>query len=209
MSIKHGELLREYARKNSAVFHKTNDLWGGFSNMSSDFPLLVNDISIRSSEALYQACRFPEYPDIQKKIISQTSPMTAKMVAKPYRDKTRKDWETVKILIMKWCVRVKLIQNWNKFGELLLRSGDSPIVEFSKRDVFWGAKPLDEEYLLGVNALGRILMEVRENVVKLKTKPEAIPPLPIPNFLLFGEQIRAVEPLETSKKDDAQQDFSY
>lgn len=206
MTIRQDEHLREYARKNSAVFHKTNDLWGGFSNMSSGFPLLVNGISIRSSEALYQACRFPEYPDIQRKIISQTSPMTAKMVAKPHLSKTRPDWDEIKVFVMKWCVRVKLFQNWDSFGELLLNSGDLFIVEFSKKDSFWGAKPVDEEYLVGVNAMGRILMEVRDKIVKVNTKPEFVPKLPVKNFFLLGEDIKIIT-VPSAPKMDKQQDL--
>ena len=36
------------------------------SNMAGGFPLVVNDIRIRTSEALYQACRFPHMPDVQQ-----------------------------------------------------------------------------------------------------------------------------------------------
>jgi hypothetical protein len=76
---------RTYSRVASAVFSKTSGPFGGLSNMAGGYRLLVNDVWIPSSEALYQACRFPDQPDIQKLIISQPSPMTAKMKGKPYR----------------------------------------------------------------------------------------------------------------------------
>jgi type I restriction enzyme S subunit len=47
--------------------------------MAAGFPLVVNDIAIRTSEALYQACRFPHRPDVQHEIIAQASPLVAKM----------------------------------------------------------------------------------------------------------------------------------
>src|SRR5438105_2891921 len=76
---------REYARKGSAVFCKTDEEFGGLSNMAAGFPLVVNGVPIRTSEALYQACRFPHLSDVQRLIIDQKSPMTAKMKSKPHR----------------------------------------------------------------------------------------------------------------------------
>ena len=98
---------------------------------------------------------------------------------------------------MRWALQVKLAQNWDKFGELLLLTGDRPIVEHSRRDPFWGAKPVDDETLVGTNALGRLLMELRKSVQdgSLK-KPFTVKPLPIPNFLLYGNPIEATEPFD-------------
>ena len=110
---------REYDRQNCIVFRKTNERYGGLSNMAPGFPLIVNGIPIRTSEALYQACRFPHLPDIQQLVIDQTSPMAAKMRSKPFRKQSRPDWDTVRVKIMRWCLRVKLTQNWDKFGGLL------------------------------------------------------------------------------------------
>lgn len=39
--------------------------------------LFIN-FNIRSSEALYQALKYTEHPDIQLKILEQSSPMSAK-----------------------------------------------------------------------------------------------------------------------------------
>ena len=61
--------LRTYRRADSAVFLKTKEKYGGLSNMAGGFPLVVNDIKIRTSEALYQAYRFPHIPDVQRLII--------------------------------------------------------------------------------------------------------------------------------------------
>jgi putative DNA methylase len=157
--------------------------------MASGFPLEVNGIRIRSSEALYQACRFPHLPDVQRLIIREYSPMTAKMRSKPHRKQTRPDWEKVRVPIMRWCLRVKLAQNWHKFGNLLLATEDRPIVEESRKDAFWGAKPIDHETLEGKNVLGRLLMELREELGKNGDKLVRVEPLTIPQFLLFGRAI--------------------
>lgn len=185
--------MRQYDLRTSAPFKKTTEKWGGLSNMASGYPIVVNGIKIRSIEALYQACRFPHLPDVQEKIILQTSPMTAKMVGKPFISESRSDWLEVRILIMKWCLRVKLSQNWERFSSLLLETQDMPIVELSNKDDFWGAKPLDEHIHAGVNALGRLLMELRALIVENdQSRFMNVPPLNIVDFKILGEDIRNI-----------------
>lgn len=184
---------RTYFTADCVVFLKTNEAFGGLSNMAGGFPLRVNGLRILTSEALYQACRFPHLPEVQRLIIGQTSPMTAKMKSKPYRKNSRPDWEHVRIKIMRWCLRVKLVQNWTKFSDLLLATRDCPIVEESRKDDFWGAKRVDERRLIGTNILGRLLMELREEI-KSGSLDCATPvtPLAIPDFLLNGRPIEVV-----------------
>lgn len=186
---------RTYRRSDVIVVYRTKDAFGGLSNMASGFPLHVNGVRVPTSEALYQACRFPHLPEIQRLIIGQHSPMTAKMKSKPYREQSRSDWDAVRFRVMRWCLRVKLAQNYDAFGGLLLRTSGRPIVEQSRRDDYWGAKVCgdDEETLIGQNVLGRLLMELRglleENGSDNLT---AVSPLNIRNFLLFGKPIRQV-----------------
>ena len=154
--------LRSYRVEQAAWFRSTKRKFGGLSNMASGFPLEVNGIRILTSEALYQACRFPHRPDLQRLIIQQRSPMTAKMKSKRHRPDTRPDWSKSRVGVMRWCLRVKLAQNWETFSLLLLSTGYRPIVEESSKDDFWGAKRGDDETLVGMNVLGRLLMELRE-----------------------------------------------
>lgn len=151
---------RKYDRRECVVFRKTHDAFGGLSNMAAGFPLEVNGIAIRTSEALYQACRFPHQPDLQLRIFQQASPMAAKMVGKPHRDATRPDWNDVRVDVMRWCLRLKLAQNWPRFRDLILATDGKPIVEESRRDDYWGAKAIGG-MLVGRNVLGRLLMELR------------------------------------------------
>jgi hypothetical protein len=72
---------RIYEPKEVISFRKTTEAFGGLSNMASGFGLFVNDIIIPSSEHLYQAMRFPLFPDIQHEIISQENAMLAKKVS--------------------------------------------------------------------------------------------------------------------------------
>jgi type I restriction enzyme S subunit len=188
------EQIRTYERETSAVFLKTTEAYGGLSNMAGGFPLRVNGIRIFSAEALYQACRFPHLPEIQRLILGEASPMTAKMRTRPYRKESRPDWDRVRVRIMRWCLRVKLAQNWKRFGDLLLETGDLPIVEESRKDDFWGAHPMDRQTLVGMNVLGRLLMELREEL-KGEQRDDLlkVEPLPIPDFLLMDQTIQTVE----------------
>lgn len=183
--------VRNYDPSTSAVFLKTKERFGGLSNMAPGYPMIVNGVRIRTSEALYQACRFPSRPDIQKQIINDPSPMTAKMRSKPFRKDTRPDWESVRVKVMRWCLRVKLAQNFDKFGRLLVSTGEMPIVEKKvRRKDFWGATEMPDGMLVGMNVLGRLLMELREqHANKGYESLRRVEPLEIPDFSLFSMPI--------------------
>lgn len=200
------DLFRTYSRADAVVVYKTKESFGGLSNMAAGYPLNIQGIRVRTTEALYQACRYPHLPDVQKEIIGQHSPMTAKMKSKPHRKDSRPDWEEVRYKIMRWCLRVKLAQHYDEFGRLLLATRDRPIVEQSRKDDYWGAKVVDEfgETLVGQNVLGRLLMELRE-VLKTDTDGglKIVPPLSISDFLLLGKPIGEVTS-RTRGPDDVQ-----
>jgi len=186
--------VAEYRRDECAVFLKTNERFGGLSNMAGGYPLRINDIKILTTEALYQACRFPHRPDVQKIIIGQASPMTAKMKSKSYRKDSRPDWDDVRVKIMWWCLRVKLAQNWEQFASLLLSTGNKPIVEESRRDPFWGAKPVGDQMLVGTNVLGQLLTLLRDSL----RSPDAykllvVRPPQIAEFLLVEKPIGVIK----------------
>src|SRR5688500_646897 len=115
-------------------FRKTKEAFGGLSNMASGYGLNVNGIIIPTAEHLYQACRFPNHPELQESIIHEASPMNAKLISRKNTELTREDWNKVRVKIMKWCLEIKLSQNWEKFSTLLLETGDKAIVEFTKKD---------------------------------------------------------------------------
>ena len=181
--------LRYYDINEVASFRKTTEIFGGLSNMAKGYPIIVNGVNILTSEALYQACRYPSWPEVQKLIIGQHSPMTAKIISKREREKCRPDWDSVRVTVMKWCLRVKLIQNWDSFTEILESTGNVPIVEVSNKDVFWGCK-LEGNRFVGVNALGRLLMELREfRRSEEGQSTNGIEPPNITNFKMLNREI--------------------
>lgn len=175
-----------YNKHQVLSFSKTTGKFGGLSNMAADYVLFVNEINIPNVEALYQACKFPFHPEIQRQIIEESNPMMSKKISRRYQAYVRSDWEQIKFLVMEWCLQLKLLQNWNQFGELLRESGSSVIVEYSVKDNIWGAIPIDNERLSGMNILGRLLMKIRAQYVIPNKKPKKILPPNIIGLMLYG-----------------------
>lgn len=183
---------RTYNKSEVVVFRSTKGSFGGLSNMAPGFSIRVNGILIPTAEALYQACRYPLFPNIQQEIIEQHSPMTAKMISRKYLKNTRQDWEEVKYDIMYWTLQVKLSQNFDKFSQLLFGTGSKPIVEVSNKDKDWAAVESEKGVLVGKNALGRLLMKLREEYIYCKECIDCVEPLHIAGFLLYGSEIETV-----------------
>ena len=182
--------MRIYDPTQSVIFFKTKDKWGELSNMAAGFPVPVNGVCFRTIEALYQACRFPHHPDIQQKIIEEYSPISAKMISRKYTSFSRPDWLHIRIRIMKWCLRLKLFYHFTSFREILLSTENKAIVEKSNKDNFWGALEQEDGSYQGINALGRLLMEIREDICKTTISHPILPTLPrVENFLLLNQSI--------------------
>lgn len=186
------ENKRIYDSRNVLTFAKTTGKYGGLSNMSGDYALFVNEVYIPTVEALYQACKFPLYPSIQYEIISQASPMMAKAVSRSRQAYVRQDWDRLKVRIMEWCLKVKLVQNWDTFGRLLDSTGDAVIVEYSTKDCVWGAMPKGDGTLEGVNALGRLLMKLRQEYLREGKPLTEVDPPAISGMMLFDTPIGVI-----------------
>jgi ribA/ribD-fused uncharacterized protein len=168
-----------------AVFSTTTGPYGSYSNMAAGFPLSIDGVTFRTSEALYQCFRFPHRSEIQREIVDAASPMTAKLIARRNRNESRSGWLDVRVAIMQWCVTLKLMSHPERFGREIASSGEMPIVELSSRDRFWAAveEPRGSGLLVGENQLGSILMRLRDD---LHAGDVALPVLPDGLCLLFG-----------------------
>jgi ribA/ribD-fused uncharacterized protein len=186
--------------ENCAVVFKVTEDFGGLSNMAGGYPLCVNGIKVFSSEALYQACRFPHHPDWQREIINQQSPMAAKMKSKKEgrrKHHSRSDWEEMEVPVMDWVLRVKLAQHYRRMSGLLRATGNRPIVERSRKDRFWGAVEEKDDVLRGQNRLGQLLMDLREFVELMSPKEILeVPPLGVTDFRLLGKIIGVVRAVD-------------
>jgi ribA/ribD-fused uncharacterized protein len=185
-----------YTINNICAFNKVKDPYGGLSNMAGGYPIEFDGIIFRTSEALFQITRFPDFPNYQQEIIDQKGPMGAKMKSKKYKPDTRSDWYDHRIEIMDWCLHLKLACNFQTFGDLLESTGAKDIVEARDRDPFWGAKtnPINSNMREGYNYLGKLLVELREEYRQKKGTDEllTVAPPKISNFLLLGNPIGTI-----------------
>lgn len=83
--------------------------------------------------------------------------MLAATMGRDRKRKLRRDWERVKVGIMREAVEAKFRQH-DELRAMLLATGDAKLVEHTENDDFWG----DGGDGSGRNELGRILMAVRE-----------------------------------------------
>ncbi|MEP3665821.1 MAG: NADAR family protein [Roseibium sp.] len=182
--------VRQYKADEVAGFRKTAEAHGGFSNMASGLPIKIGDTLLGSSEAFYQAMRFPDAPAAQQAILDEKSPMMAKRTAYRFIDQTRDDWLDVNVAIMRHALKLKLCMNREPVLDLYRAAGDKPIVEISHKDAWWGAKPVADGMLEGCNVLGRLLMEQRQ---ALEIDPDhcldGVAPPDIPNYRLLEEEV--------------------
>lgn len=200
--------LRSYRQDEVAGFLKTRERFGGLSNMAAGYLIKVNDLQFDSSEALYQACRFPDDPDLQAALAGLTSPLEAKRIAHRNLDRSRGDWKLVNIELMRWTLRLKRCQNAERIDALLAQTGEMPIVEISFKDAFWGARPKSDGTVEGCNVLGRLWMELRQGwLVQDPRIVGSIEPAAIPNFMIAGAAVPVIsavgrqEPRQTSLFD--------
>lgn len=153
--------IRSYTASECAVFMKSKEKWGELANTHSGFPVEHEGIMYGSTEALYQALKLPANSGLRELIAVNKSPLGAKYQVYDYKSQ----WLvlTKKQLLdnMRIVIRLKLEQHEDSFGKILLETGDKPIVEMSYKDFYWAAEPIGNK-LVGVNALGRLLMERRQ-----------------------------------------------
>ena len=138
-------------------FYTTNDEYGEFSNFSK-YGVELDGLWWKTTEHYFQAQKFKEKKD-QEAVRRANSPMLAARMGRDRKRKLRRDWESVKVNVMREAVLAKFTQH-DDLRELLLSTGDAKIVEHTERDDYWG----DGGDGRGKNMLGRILMDVREKL---------------------------------------------
>ena len=194
--------LRSYDPDESAVFFRVREQHGVLANMAGGFPLDLAGIRVGSTEAYYQSMRWSHRPDIQARILAETSPMQAKRTAYEYLPDARPDWQKINISVMRIALRAKLIFHRGRMLDALDATGDLPIVEKSSRDAFWGATLRPDGTLKGANVLGRLWMELRN---ELRQDPAAyadgIGHITIPRHTLLGQEIKVILPCVEPKPE--------
>lgn len=127
------------------------------SNFSA-FKLMWKVVLFDTSEAAYHWEKFPGLP-IQNDIVNAMSAHDAFKLAEQYRSARRKDWDDVKVGIMRDILRAKAQQH-EYVRRKLLATGSRELIENSWRDDFWGWG----EQRDGKNMLGKLWMEIRSEL---------------------------------------------
>jgi ribA/ribD-fused uncharacterized protein len=125
------------------------------SNFSS-FNLKWMDHTFPTLEHAYHWEKFGECA-VGAAIRSAPSAHEAFKLAQEWKDHRRKDWDDVKVPLMRQLLWAKVEQH-PYVKKKLLESGTRRLVEDSWRDDFWGWGPNKD----GKNVLGRLWMEIRD-----------------------------------------------
>jgi N-glycosidase YbiA len=185
---------RTYIQAEVSAFLRTSDAFGGLSNMHAGYPITVAGIAVPSTENYYQAMRYPHLPDFQAEILAEPRPVPAKRLAYTRVAETRSDWQKVNITLMRHAMRLRYGHHPHAMQEIFERTAGSPIVEISSRDDFWGTFA-KEGLLTGKNVLGRLYMELREEVAEHDPDtPFEVAAPDIADLTLCGRQITTFTP---------------
>jgi len=133
-----------------------------FSNFSS-FQLEWKGELWPTSEHVYHSEKFDD-KDLKERIRNTRSAHDSLKLAQENKDKYRKNWDEVKLKIMKEILHAKVAQH-HYVKKKLLDSGNRELIEDSWRDSYWGWGPNKD----GENHLGKLWMEVRDEVRKAES----------------------------------------
>lgn len=154
-------------------FHE-NEEFGCFSNWFYS-PFNYGEMHYISAEQymMYQKVMLFHRFDLGEQIMGTEDPAEAKKIARqPFPEFNSALWERLCYHIVKRGVGAKFRQN-EEIREILLNTGNELIAECSPYDKKWGigiditdSKRLDVRQWKGRNLLGRVLMEVREELMQ-------------------------------------------
>ncbi len=137
------------------LFYSVGDDYGEFSNFAP-YPISVGGKRWPTSEHYFQAQKFQDTKH-REAIRRANSPMQAARMGRDRKKKLRRDWESVKVGVMRQALTAKFTQHTD-LKALLLGTGDAKLVEHTDNDRYWG----DGGDGSGKNMLGRLLMQVRD-----------------------------------------------
>ena len=133
--------------------------------LSNMYPckIVIDSIEYPSTENYYMAMKFKGSDDEKMNQLSKCSPLESKKTAHKWKKFVRKDWEDVKVDVMRKALTAKFTQN-TYLMELLINTKGLKLEERNDwKDTFWGT------YLgKGDNMLGKLLMEIRDKEIKSK-----------------------------------------
>lgn len=158
-------------KKNVVFFYGVKNVNGEFSNhYVREF--VVNGNTFRCVEQYMMAQKALIFRDFEtfNKVMNSVNPAEMKHLGREVKNFDAEKWNEVKVRVVKNAVFAKFSQNWD-LRKMLLETGDKMIVESNPMDRIWGIGMCksDKEVMnkmdeWGENLLGKIMMEVREEL---------------------------------------------
>ncbi len=189
-------------------FYGVGDAYGELSNFAP-YPIALDGKRWPTSEHYFQAQKMLGSRD-REEIRRAKTPAIAARLGRDRKKKIRRDWDSVKVSVMRRAVQAKFAQHDN-LRALLLSTGAAQLVEHTADDDFWG----DGGDGSGANMLGQILMQVRREtrLAQLLDRLEACKPGTNPgaleltlrgarHLLKYGEALVAIENLCSSLHEE-------
>jgi ribA/ribD-fused uncharacterized protein len=141
-------------RRVTIRFYSVGDAYGEFSNFAL-FPITLQGARWPTTEHFFQGQKFDD-ARYRETIRKANTPMIAARLGRDRKQKLRRDWESVKVSVMREALRAKFTQH-PELRALLLSTCDTKLVEHTENDAYWG----DGGDGSGRNMLGQLLMELR------------------------------------------------
>lgn len=175
-------MMNIYNENECAIIYTTRDTFGTLSNFSPHHVALFfneKDYIFKTSEAFYQALKFPDNPEVQEQIFNAHTPKQTKQIAQANAGLIRPDWHSgARVEAMRLVLHFKYMQHPAEINQLFKLAAERKLkfVEKSRFDDYWGAKPQGDGRLIGVNTLGQLWQEIADNPLNYVVNP------PMPNF---------------------------
>jgi ribA/ribD-fused uncharacterized protein len=149
----------ELAMRERIEFYSVADEFGWMSNFAY-YEILIDGRRWPTTEHYFQAQKFEESA-LRERIRRTKSVDEAARMGRNRKNPLRRDWRSVKDQVMLKAVRTKFAQH-PELARALRETGAAKLVEHTERDAYWG----DGGDGRGQNRLGKILMQVREELLQ-------------------------------------------
>jgi ribA/ribD-fused uncharacterized protein len=167
MELRNEAKIGKELKKNEIKFYSTSATHRDFSNMHM-ISLKIDGVTWPSVEHYYQAMKFD--PNVAKNlkhiedIKNANSPFYAKKLGSNRNYTLKTNWNEIRNQVMLTALRAKFDPKQNKIiSKKLIDTGDAILIEESNDD-YWGCG----KYNSGKNTLGKLIMQVRSEIIKSK-----------------------------------------
>lgn len=141
------------------LFYDPKKEYGWLANFSNH-NIQVEAKTFKTVEHYYQSQKFTN-GIIKYLIINSPTPQIAKSLARTFRYLRKNNWAYIKNDIMYKAIKYKFTQHQD-LRKLLVNTDRSELIEKSDRDYYWGIGKSG----LGENIMGKLLMKLREELIK-------------------------------------------